>query len=219
MTSSWGIHYQNLLLFRQLRYPLVHKSVPNFRLLPKNHRSSAVINTSKKFQQLFGKPFSLKNFLRFSWSYFLIIFLFYICQIVTVHFLLQKLQKIAIQTVTVNVRWTPLFVDAATSSFTRPNVARVCVEVDLLKSFPSRVWVDMGDGNGFWQALIPEKLPSYCGHCYRQGHEEGLCHVKHPELRPSKAQLKPKTFAVSEVLGTEGRLSSPRKWLSQICSV
>ena len=69
----------------------------------------------------------------------------------------------------------------------------------------------MGDGNGFWQALIPEKLPSYCGHCYRQGHEEGLCHVKHPELRPSKAQLKPKTFAVSEVLGTEGRLSSPRK--------
>ena len=44
----------------------------------------------------------------------------------------------------------PLFVDTATSSFSRPNVARVCVEVDLLKTLPMRVWVDMGDGDGFW---------------------------------------------------------------------
>ena len=80
----------------------------------------------------------------------------------------------------------PLFVDAATSSFIRPNVARVCVEVDLLKSLPSRVWVDMGDGDGFWQPLIPESLPKYCGFCYRHGHEEGHCHVKFPEMRVSK---------------------------------
>ena len=80
----------------------------------------------------------------------------------------------------------PLFVDAATSSFIRPNVARVCVEVDLLKSLPSRVWVDMGDGDGFCQPLIPESLPKYCGFCYRHRHEEGHCHVKFPEMRVSK---------------------------------
>lgn len=38
---------------------------------------------------------------------------------------------------------------SATSLFSRPNVAHVCVEVDLLKLLPTWVWVDMGDGNGF----------------------------------------------------------------------
>nr|XP_027070434.1 uncharacterized protein LOC113695508 [Coffea arabica] len=99
---------------------------------------------------------------------------------------------------------TPLFVDAATSSFSRPNVARVCVEVDLLKSIPSRVWVDMGDGDGFWQVLIPENLPNYCSHCYRQGHGENHCRVKHPDLRLHKTQ----EDLVTGVMGAKGR-SSP----------
>ena len=79
---------------------------------------------------------------------------------------------------------TPLFVDSVTSSFSQPNVARVCVKVDLLKSLPARVWVDMGDGDGFWQPLNPENLPKYCSFCYHQGHGKENCHVKHPEHRP-----------------------------------
>nr|XP_027062778.1 uncharacterized protein LOC113689154 [Coffea arabica] len=83
----------------------------------------------------------------------------------------------------------PLFMDAATRSLSRPSVARVCVEVDLVKPLPSRVWVGLGSGedDGFWQALVPEKLPHYCRFCFRQGHEESACRAKHPEHREAAA--------------------------------
>ena len=83
---------------------------------------------------------------------------------------------------------TPLFADAATASYSLPNVARVCVEIDLMKALPSRVWLDMGDGDGFWQSLLPENHPKYFIHCYRQGHDEGECHVKNPESRKSQGE-------------------------------
>ncbi|XP_027166481.1 uncharacterized protein LOC113766495 [Coffea eugenioides] len=35
----------------------------------------------------------------------------------------------------------PLFIDAATAALSRPSVARVCVEIDLLKELPHRVWI------------------------------------------------------------------------------
>ncbi|XP_027184115.1 uncharacterized protein LOC113782422 [Coffea eugenioides] len=79
----------------------------------------------------------------------------------------------------------PLFIDSATAAMTRPSVARVCIEVDLLKELPPRVWIQVGEGHGFWQPLIPENLPKYYGHCYRQGHYQSECRIKHPELRQS----------------------------------
>ena len=80
----------------------------------------------------------------------------------------------------------PLLVDTATMAVSRPNVARVCVEVDLLKPLPPRVWIGNGGHEGFWQELRPENLPSYCLHCYRQGHRVDACHVLQPALRPAK---------------------------------
>ena len=44
----------------------------------------------------------------------------------------------------------PLFVDVATASGSRRSVARVCVEIDLLKSFPGRILIRNGDHEGFW---------------------------------------------------------------------
>ena len=69
----------------------------------------------------------------------------------------------------------PLFVDAATASGLRPSVARVCVEVDLLKAFPGRIWIGNGDYGGFWFQLVPEYVPRYCSHCFRQGHGHEDC--------------------------------------------
>lgn len=85
----------------------------------------------------------------------------------------------------------PLYLDSATVSLSRPSVARVCVELDLLKTLPSRVWIVMGAGEGFWQPLVAESLPLYCSHCFRQGHIPETCHVLHPELRPPRRQAKP----------------------------
>ena len=53
----------------------------------------------------------------------------------------------------------PLFVDAATASGLRPSVARVCVEVDLLKAFPGRIWIGNGDYGGFGSSWFQNMFP------------------------------------------------------------
>ena len=82
----------------------------------------------------------------------------------------------------------PLYVDAATAALSRPSVARVCVEVDLLKPLVSRVWIGNGGQEGFWLNLDIEHLPAYCSGCFRQGHSKDDCVMLHPEL---KAQARP----------------------------
>ncbi|XP_027122242.1 uncharacterized protein [Coffea arabica] len=67
----------------------------------------------------------------------------------------------------------PLFLDAATSAGTRPSVARVCVEVDLVKPICSQVWVAVEGEIGFWQQIIIEDLPSYCSVCWQLRHSVG----------------------------------------------
>ena len=81
----------------------------------------------------------------------------------------------------------PLFVDAATASGVRPSVARVCVEIDLLQEFPGRIWIGHG---GFRQQFLPEHLPMYCSHCFKQGHDRDGCHVIHPGLRVEREERK-----------------------------
>lgn len=68
----------------------------------------------------------------------------------------------------------PLKMDAATKFLTRPSVARICIEMDLLRSFPSRVWIGTGSG-GFWQPVEYESVPLYCSKCFRQGHIKEEC--------------------------------------------
>ena len=69
------------------------------------------------------------------------------------------------------------------------------MEVDLLKSFPGRIWIGNGDYGGFWQLLVPENIPRYCSHCFRQGHDQGDCRLLHPVSRSDKGQLKETTEA------------------------
>ena len=72
----------------------------------------------------------------------------------------------------------PLFLDAATVAGTRPSVARVCVEVDLLKPLCLRVWVAVEGATGFWQNIVPDALPAYCAGCWRLGHSLTDCKRK-----------------------------------------
>ncbi|XP_071905711.1 uncharacterized protein [Coffea arabica] len=82
-----------------------------------------------------------------------------------------------------NLLGRPLKVDKATAALKRPSVARILLEVDVLNSPRSRIWI--GDDQwGFWQKIEYEEYPSYCGFCSSIGHVESTCHQKHPELRP-----------------------------------
>ncbi|XP_071940756.1 uncharacterized protein [Coffea arabica] len=64
---------------------------------------------------------------------------------------------------------SPLQVDAATANLVRPSVARICIDLDISRELPSRIWIGTGS-NGFWQRVAYENLPAYCSLCSRQGH-------------------------------------------------
>lgn len=79
--------------------------------------------------------------------------------------------------------------DAVAIAGTHPSVAWVCMEVDLLKSMVLRVWIGNRECDGFWQPLIPEYVPLYCSHCYRQGHNQEACHVLNPDLKQKESKV------------------------------
>src|SRR5438270_10788237 len=89
----------------------------------------------------------------------------------------------------------PLTIDAATSEVSCPSVARICVEIDLLKDRLPRAWVDCDEYGGFWQDVLYEKLPNYCNHCKRLGHDLPTCKIAN--LLPSKKTL-PHKFLPSQ---------------------
>lgn len=54
-----------------------------------------------------------------------------------------------------------LTIDMATANIKRPSLAKICVEIDLLKSLPSRVWLECGDViPGFWLEIEYDKIPN-----------------------------------------------------------
>ena len=73
----------------------------------------------------------------------------------------------------------PLRLDASTAAITRPNVARLCVEIDLLKDLPNRVWIVNGSF-GFWQKIEYENVPDYCRCCHKLGHTADVCKISNP---------------------------------------
>lgn len=75
-----------------------------------------------------------------------------------------------------------LCMDEETRNMSRTSMARVCVEVDLVKEPPNKLWVGMGKEQGFWQEICYESIPSYCAKCCRQGHQTKRCSLSKPEV-------------------------------------
>lgn len=72
----------------------------------------------------------------------------------------------------------------------RPSMARVCVEIDLLKPRPNRIWLGMGAG-GKWQKIIYERVPKFCSHCMLRGHDNESCrHLLQPMEKREKTSTK-----------------------------
>nr|GMD12985.1 calcium-dependent protein kinase 1-like [Ipomoea batatas] len=69
--------------------------------------------------------------------------------------------------------------DSATSGKSRPSVARVRLEIDVLKQEMDRIWVefvtDNGNFSGFWQPIVRERVLAHCRWCSRFGHREESC--------------------------------------------
>ncbi|OIT36492.1 PREDICTED: uncharacterized protein LOC109241976 [Nicotiana attenuata] len=74
---------------------------------------------------------------------------------------------------------TPLEIDIATRGKNRPSMAKVRLEVDLLKPLLTSVWVGDEDDNsplkGFEQKLEYDNVQKYCKHCKKLGHSMMNC--------------------------------------------
>ncbi|KAK4380770.1 hypothetical protein RND71_002632 [Anisodus tanguticus] len=72
----------------------------------------------------------------------------------------------------------PISIDSATRNKTTPSSARVKVEVDLLKSHPKSVLIQVGEGaeiTSTSQRIRYDFLPKYCPNCKLQGHDSIGC--------------------------------------------
>ncbi|XP_060183050.1 uncharacterized protein LOC132613004 [Lycium barbarum] len=116
----------------------------------------------------------------------------------------------------------PIQLDAATINKTRPNSARVKVQVDLLADFPKSVWMDIEDDvtkdiRSIKVNIQYDYLPKYCINCFLQSHSNEDCWVLHPELLENEVadkeevvQNKGKALVVAEEPGT-----SKQGWVQQ----
>lgn len=105
---------------------------------------------------------------------------------------------------------TPLIIDMATVDLFRPSLAKVCVQIDLLKRFAFTNWFECGDSIlGFWQNIGYERLSKYCKHCMRLGHDVHSCKIDYP---PPKSALVPsKIYKQKEQFATDGANPNPQK--------
>lgn len=64
-----------------------------------------------------------------------------------------------------------------TLGLTRTDAAKVCVQMDVSKKRPERVWVGVGSC-GYWQAVVYPAWPLFCSACRRLGHDVSKCKRK-----------------------------------------
>lgn len=87
-----------------------------------------------------------------------------------------------------------LKIDPSSLNLTNTVAARVCVELDITKVLPHRLWIGI-PGGGIWQDISYPVLPKYCLGCSRLGHCSDECKGKmsqaHPVKVPSKGDTRP----------------------------
>ncbi|KAG8383975.1 hypothetical protein BUALT_Bualt04G0069700 [Buddleja alternifolia] len=86
----------------------------------------------------------------------------------------------------------PLRVDESTISGLRPNVARACIEINLLEERVFEIWIGYGT-HGILQKVVYEDPPIFCTCCKTLGHEHSTCHLsgKKPQTTPSETLFQP----------------------------
>ncbi|XP_060203078.1 uncharacterized protein LOC132631524 [Lycium barbarum] len=93
---------------------------------------------------------------------------------------------------------TPLEMDMATKGRTRPSMAKVRVEIDLLKPQPEAVYIGLVHENapqyGYMQKLEYEGIPKYCRHCRKLGHMMADCRVLEKKKAAEKQKVDMQTM-------------------------
>ncbi|KAK6130862.1 hypothetical protein DH2020_035380 [Rehmannia glutinosa] len=97
---------------------------------------------------------------------------------------------------------TPLQVDSLTATRSRLSMARVCVELDLLKERIEEIILEFDDTTHA-QKIIYERVPDYCTFCKHIGHSFEGCYRNGNKIRPPPPNRRPPPKA--EFAGCEGQ--------------
>ncbi|KAK6161827.1 hypothetical protein DH2020_001668 [Rehmannia glutinosa] len=85
---------------------------------------------------------------------------------------------------------TPLQVDSQTASRSRLSMARVCVELNLLKDRIEELVLEFDD-TSHTQKIIYERIPDYCNYCKHIGHSIEGCYMNGKRTRPPPPVRRP----------------------------
>lgn len=87
---------------------------------------------------------------------------------------------------------TPMKLDTTTNEVLRPSVARLCIEIDVYKDLPFRVYIQVSS-RCISRSVVYEDLPLYCATCSRLGHLVPNCGKEQvDEHQPQPANPLPK---------------------------
>ncbi|KAK6145918.1 hypothetical protein DH2020_019787 [Rehmannia glutinosa] len=102
-----------------------------------------------------------------------------------------------------NIIGTPLQVDSQTASRSRLSMARVCVELNLLKERIDELVLEFDDTSQV-QKIIYERIPDYCTHCRHIGHSVEGCYMNGNVTRPPPPVRRPSTIVGSAGYDSKG---------------
>lgn len=104
----------------------------------------------------------------------------------------------------------PLMMDSSTASKIRPSVARFCVEIDVSRELPHKIWILNGT-TGFFQPVTYENLPNFCRICHTTAHPHGKCseavEIRNPA--PTKQNNPPAGADSKPLLGDDATPNLP----------
>ncbi|KAK6153238.1 hypothetical protein DH2020_012877 [Rehmannia glutinosa] len=96
-----------------------------------------------------------------------------------------------------NIIGTPLQVESLTATRSRLSMARVCVELDLLKERIEEIVLEFDD-TSHAQKIIYERIPDYCTHCKHIGHSIEGCYMNGKISRPPPPVRRPTPITGSD---------------------
>ncbi|XP_059302210.1 uncharacterized protein LOC132054174 [Lycium ferocissimum] len=100
----------------------------------------------------------------------------------------------------------------ATKTMNRPSMAKIRVEIDLMKPLIHNIWIGTEDDNeplkGYAQKIEYENIPKYCKHCKKLGHNLTECRVlarKKENEKKEVERMKQHTNPKEDVPKTDGK--------------